>query len=93
LEIVSKGLLISSGAIKTIIWTHDGKEGVEEENATADNIGIAYPNPTENYVNFDFKLPYYNLYDLKGNLVRSGTNTTRIDLEGLPAGTYLMTTV
>jgi hypothetical protein len=61
---------------------------------------IAYPNPTRDFLElrienegFDFKTAKYNITDIKGNTVKTGTVNTelsRISVEELPKGTYLM---
>ena len=57
-----------------------------------------YPNPTNNEANISHTIPNnevlsYKLYDIKGSFVKSGrleNSNTKIDIQSLKSGTYLL---
>jgi len=52
-----------------------------------------FPNPTLGVINVQFEgqVNYsLNLFDLNGRLIRSASNTNRLETDGLPLGTYLI---
>jgi hypothetical protein len=54
---------------------------------TETNI-IAYPNPTNDFVNFSETLANVNVFDMQGRIILTAVNCMSINLNGLGAGQY-----
>lgn len=57
-------------------------------------IKLVYPNPTYDYVSFDFEVNHVAVYSIGGSLMlNKEISTKRIDLSKLPKGTYFLKTI
>jgi hypothetical protein len=76
----------------TLYRTYDGvPEGATERVAV-------YPNPASDLLQVEgtTRIEYYEMYDITGALLRHATvgrDSFTLDLEALPAGTYLLKTI
>ena len=49
-----------------------------------------YPNPTSDTLTFSQETAKIQIYDISGKLMRTFTNTAKIRINDLPAGTYII---
>lgn len=65
--------------------------GLNEKKKQEFNV---YPNPTTDiiYIEADFKINLIQIYNMQGSLLKEikNTNTRKIDMDGLPEGTYIL---
>lgn len=71
----------------------DGMDLVSSVYEIVNRLIEVYPNPTSEFINIEIDGPLdfeTRLYDLKGKLVRKTSNTSKISIISIPAGTYLL---
>lgn len=84
--------LLALSSYDNQLWTRLSALFANEISAYVDHAEpvVVYPNPSSEQFNFGRTVVQASLIDLNGNTCRLAKNTDRINLQGLPTGTYLL---
>jgi hypothetical protein len=79
------------------VWVTDANGCSIQDSVFMDILGLqtntaanmmAYPNPTNGFVNFSETLAKLAVFDMQGRCILTAANCASIDLSGLAAGQY-----
>jgi hypothetical protein len=79
------------------VWVTDANGCSIQDSVFMDILGLqtnttanvmAYPNPTNGFVNFSETLAKLEVFDMQGRIVLTAANCASMNLSGLAAGTY-----
>jgi hypothetical protein len=73
-----------------VAGTGNKEYGLNSSNVSKNKGIVAYPNPCNQYVQFNSKLQHAALYDMAGKLILQDVNVNRLDLSLVPSGLYIV---
>ena len=70
---------------REIIVTQSANLGITE---ITEQLILAYPNPTTDYINFTEEINNVEVYDMSGKLLQTSRSVVRLDISNYPIGIY-----